>query len=62
MKKVAKGAIVVLPVNKWTADVFTGDGWENHSRFQLFKGHLKLVAGTPVTEAEYNTLKELLTA
>lgn len=61
MKRVAKGPIVVLPINKWTADVFTGTGWDNHSRFQLFKGHLKLVAGNPVTEQEYNQLKELLT-
>lgn len=60
MKRILKGEIMVLPVNKWTFDVFTGEGFDNHSRFQSFKGHLKLVAGAPVSEKEYNKLKELV--
>jgi len=60
MKRVMKGEIAVFPINKWTCDVFTGKGWEHHSRFQLFKGHLKLVAGDPVTGEEYTQIKELL--
>lgn len=62
MRRVLKGEIVILPVTKWVFDCFTGKGWENHSRFHLFKGHLKLVSGQPVTEGEYNTLKALLTS
>ena len=60
MKRILKGPIMVLPINKWTADVFTGQGFDNHSRFQLFKGHLKLIGGSPVTDQEYNKLKEIL--
>lgn len=60
MKKLLKGDIVVLPVDKWKVDVFTGQGWDNHSRFQIFKGHLKLIGGSPVTDSEYKQLQELL--
>jgi hypothetical protein len=60
MKKLAKGEIIILPRTKWTIDVFTGKGWENHSCFHVYKGHLKLVGGQPVTDREYSELTELL--
>lgn len=59
-KRITEGEIWVFPFSKWVIDVFTGKGFENHSRFHIFKGHLKLVAGEPVTDAEYKQLQKLV--
>lgn len=60
MKKTSLSDMTVLYRNKWTLDVFTGKGWDNHSCFQIYKGHLKLVGGQPITDKEYSKLTEFV--
>ena len=60
MQRVLEGDVMVLPRTKWIVDVFTGNGWDNYSCFRIYKGTLKLIAGSPVTEAEYKFLQGML--
>jgi len=60
MKKVMEGGIAIFPRNKWVVDVFTGMGYDNHSCFRIYKGTLKLVGGSPVTETEYKQLQGMI--
>lgn len=52
--------IAILPVSKFTFDVFTGTGFENWTRFQAVKGHLKMVGGNSVSDSEYKTIKKMI--
>lgn len=47
----------IKQLNKNTVDVFTGNGWENWSRFDLSQGFPKLVSGNALPDEEY---KEVL--
>ena len=60
MQRVMEGNVAVFPRNKWIIDVFTGDGWDNWSCFRIYKGSLKLIAGAPVTQAEYDQLQQMV--
>jgi hypothetical protein len=60
MNKSMEGGIAVFPRNKWVVDVFTGKGWDDHSVFRIYKGTLKLVGGSPVTETEYKQLQGMI--
>jgi hypothetical protein len=59
-RKRLEGGIAVYPRNKWVIDVFTGEGWGNYSCFRIYKGTLKLVDGSPVTETEYKQLQGMV--
>ena len=60
MKRIVEGDIAIFPRNKWIIDVFTGEGWDNHSCFRIFKGLPKLIGGSPVTAAEYTEIQRLI--
>lgn len=54
------GEIAIFPRNKWVIDCFTGKGYDNYSCFRIYKGTLKLVGGSPVTETEYKTIQGMI--
>ena len=39
-------------------DIFTGDGWENHTRFQLKNRALSFVSGKTLTKEEFLQVKQ----
>ena len=55
-------SIVVRRLNPTTVDIFTGNGWDNWSRFQKTDKGPKLIGGKPVTEDEYKEVKGILYA
>lgn len=58
MRTVRVGDVVVFPREHGIIDVFTGKGWEHHSVFKVIRGAPRLVEGNPLTEREYNELKD----
>jgi hypothetical protein len=52
MKVVREGAVVILPRNSATVDVFTDKGWDNHAVYAVKDGQLKLVKGKPLNEGQ----------
>lgn len=50
--------MIVKQLNEDTVDVFTGNGWENWSRFKLGVNTPKKVAGQNLTTEEYDDLKK----
>lgn len=55
-------SITVRRLSSTIVDIFTGNGWENWSRFQKTDKGPKLVAGKPVTDDEYKEVKGVLYA
>ena len=47
-------------LSKNVVDVFTGNGWDNWSRFQKTAKGPKLVSGAGVTQQEYQEVKNAL--
>lgn len=47
---------VIRQISHNLFDVFTGEGWENWTRFKRVNGRLNLVGGTAVSKELYNTL------
>lgn len=43
-------------------DVFVGKGWERWTRFQVVKGHPKMLAGQPLTSEDYDELRRVVKA
>ena len=41
-------------------DVFVGNGWTNWSRFNVRQKSLTLVAGRPLSKADYDTVRQTL--
>ncbi len=41
-------------------DVFVGKGWERWTRFQVIKGHPKMLAGQPLTSEDYEELRKVV--
>lgn len=54
------GEVVVLPVDKKVIDVFTGNGWEDWSRFYYTGNYLKLIKGKGVSDDTYAKLMEMV--
>jgi hypothetical protein len=52
--------IVVKQLTKTTVDVFTGNGWENWSRFERTNKGPMLIAGQSVSPEEYQEVKNVL--
>ena len=50
----------IFALGHGTFDIFTGNGWENWSRFQRDGRVLKLVKGQPLTKDLYETLCKTL--
>jgi hypothetical protein len=38
----------ILHATKNIVDVFLGNGWEHWCRFNVHKGHIRMIGGTPV--------------
>ncbi|MPN23973.1 hypothetical protein SDC9_171366 [bioreactor metagenome] len=59
IKPVRVSPVVILPRGNNVVDVFVGGGWEQHSVFQVSAGGFpKLVKGSPLTQEQYNFLRE----
>lgn len=52
--------ICVKQLDKTTVDVFTGNGWENWTRFTLGVNVPKKVKGQNLSSEDYDELKQLL--
>lgn len=52
--------IVILPVSPTVFDVFVGNGWNNWSRFHIRQKTLNLVAGRPLSKADYDSVRSTL--
>ena len=57
VKKGSEQLFTLKWVNSHTVDVFTGQGWENWSRFEKKGSLYRLLAGKPLTPQEYIELK-----
>lgn len=60
MKAVSKGPVVVIPLTNTLCDVYTGEGWENWSRFRILRGTPILLKGDGISEQDYKALQELI--
>jgi len=60
MRPVREGPLVVFPREHGIIDVFTGRGWDHHSVFKLIRGSPRLVEGNPLSERDYNELKDMV--
>lgn len=56
-KETSKESLTLKWVNSNVVDVFRGNGWENWTRFRKVGSHFEMIAGTPLTTAEYQELK-----
>ena len=57
MNAVYDGPVVVLPVEGTNQiDVFTGVGWTHWSRFQIVKGHPRLIKGESMSDQDFQIL------
>ena len=52
--------MIIKYLTEDVVDVFTGNGWDNWSRFKLGMNTPKKVAGNNLTEKEYADLKQQL--
>jgi hypothetical protein len=52
--KVTKQAdgTLILPVGRFIIDIFTGDGWDKHSRYRKLKGKLIHVSGIKLSHED----------
>lgn len=50
----------IISVNRNTIDVFTGEGWENWSRFKLTKHGPKLISGQKLSNENFSNLTRLV--
>jgi len=39
-------------------DIFSADGWENHTRFHYNKGKLTFITGRTLTKEEFHAFKQ----
>jgi len=60
-KAVREGNVVVLHrTDGKTVDVFTGQGWDKHTVFEVNEGKVRLIRGASVTNEEFRKFKESL--
>ncbi len=59
MYTVRTGQVVILPrPDGKTVDVFTGQGWNKHTIFEVTDSKVRFVSGNPISKEEFAFFKK----
>jgi hypothetical protein len=60
MKTIREGDVVVLPRDDKTVDIFTGQGWDRHTVFEVSEGKIRFVKGVALSQEQFKKFKSCL--